>query len=295
MFTVLSILAGVITALTVAQNGQLARFYGDYSAAVLIHLIGLATVLTWRFFARTTLPEKKPAKPWMFLGGVVGVGTTVFINMAYGGVGVTAIIGLGLLGQSLTSIVVDQFGLLGAQKSPFFAGKLIGLFFVLLGAAVMLYPMEAASWTAVLLALCSGVTIVVARTINGQLAKRHGPMRSTVMNYVTGLICTTLLMLMIGRGEPMWTNFQLSGNVFMYLGGAFGVGLIMLLNLTVNKVPAFALTLLQFTGQIFTGLLLDVLAEDRFSWQSALGGVLVAIGLCLDVCLTRRRDKPKAL
>lgn len=291
MFTLLSMLAGVITAVTVAQNGQLARFYGDYSAAVLIHLTGLATVLCFRFLLRRRLPPKLPARPWMYLGGVIGVGTTVFMTMAYGGVGVTAILGLSLLGQSVTSIAVDQLGLLGAQRSPFFPERLVGLAAVVLGAAIMLFPLEETSWTAALLALGSGVTIVFARTLNGQLAKRQGPLRSTVMNYVTGLAVTAAIMLLAGRGEPFWTDFRLSSNLFMYLGGAFGVGLIMLLNLTVNKVPAFALTLLQFTGQIFAGLLLDALTQGAFAWQSALGGALVAAGLCLDGYATRRRAR----
>ncbi|MEF9878410.1 MAG: DMT family transporter [Clostridia bacterium] len=292
LFTLLSILAGVLTALSVAQNGQLAGFYGNYSATVMIHVVGLVTVLFFRVLSSKKLPPKQATKPWMFMGGMVGVATTVFINQAYGGVSVTAIIGLGLLGQILTSIAVDHFGLLGANRSPFFAKRLYEVAVVVLGAVIMLLPFQANSWLAVLMALCSGVTIVIARTINGKLATRQGALRSTVMNYVTGLLTGTVMMLLLGRGEPIWvTGFQASSNVFMYLGGAAGVGLIMILNMTVHKIPAFALTMLQFTGQIFTGLLLDALAFGKFSWQSAVGGLLVAVGLCLDSYFTKAKKK----
>lgn len=286
----LCVLAGVIVTLTIAQNGQLAGFYGDYSAAVIIHATGLVAALLFCFCTRKRLPKKQAAKPWMFLGGVIGVATVVFTTTAYGGVSVTAIVGLGLLGQSLSSIVVDHFGLMGAKKTKFFPKRLIGVAAVLIGSLIMLFPLGETSWFAALLALASGVTIVTARTINGQLAKRHGPMRSTVMNYVTGLITTTIIMLLIGRGEPAWMEFKMSSNVFMYLGGLFGVCLIQILNITVNKVSAFALTLLQFTGQIFTGLALDAITLGSFSWQSAVGGVLVALGLYLDVTISKKHE-----
>lgn len=272
------------------QNGQLARFYGDYSAAAITHLVGLISVLIWCFFIRKTLPEKQHAKPWMYLGGVVGIGTLVFMNMAYAGVSVTAIVGLSLLGQSVTSLVVDQFGLLGAPKSPFFKGKLLGLAAVGLGAAVMVLPLNGSNLVATLLALASGVTIVFARTINARLAAFHGPVRSTIMNYVTGLAGTVILMLAMGRAEPFRTDFQWSSNWFMYFGGALGVVLITLLNLSVNKVPALKLTLLQFTGQIFTSLVLDALTTGSFSWQSALGGLLVACGLGINTWMEHKRN-----
>lgn len=223
-------------------------------------------------------------------GGMVGVGTTMFTSLAFGGVGVTAIVGLSLLGQSITSIVVDQFGLFGARRSPFFAGKLLGLMAVLAGVCVMVFPLTGANVGAVLCALAAGVAIVVARTINAQLAERHGAMRSTVMNYVAGLATTVVLMLIAGRNDPLWTDFQLSSNWFMYLGGPVSVLLIMLMNITVNKVPALAMTLLMFSGRIFAGLGLDYVLYGSFSWQSAAGGALVACGMCLNVWMENRRN-----
>lgn len=291
MFTLLSILAGALGAVTVLQCGQLAAFYGDYSSSVITHIVGLLAAALVFFAARKNLPDKQHAAPWMFLGGVVGVGTVVLNNMAFGGVGVTAIIGLGLLGQSISSLFVDQFGLFGSAKSPFFKGKLLGLAAVLAGALTMVLPLNGANLAAVLMALSTGATIVVARTMNARLAERYGVIRSTVMNYVTGLSTSVVILLLVGRNEPMLQSFQFSSNWFMYLGGAFGVVLTVILNVTVSKVPALALTLLQFTGQIFTSLLLDALLLGRFSVQSAVGGVLVAVGLGLNSWLEGKRGQ----
>lgn len=291
MYTIWAIISGVLISLTVMQNGDMSDFYGSYSGAVLIHFVGLVTVLAFFIFMRKTLPAKQKASPWMYMGGIVGVGTLVFTTMAYQHLGVMAITALGLLGQCISSIIVDHFGLFGAQKNPFFSGRSLAVLAVLAGAVVMIVPIGDTSMAAVLMALASGVTIVCSRVINGRLALRQGAMRSTVMNYVTGLLTSAVFMLVLGMGEPLWTAPAWSSNWFMYTGGAVGVCLIMLLNITVPRVPSFAFTLLQFTGQIFSGMLLDTLLTGVFSVRSLIGGLLVATGLSLDAWMSRRRSR----
>lgn len=282
VFTLFALLTGVLNAVTVLQNGQMAGFYGDYSASVLIHLVGLIAVLAAACATRRGFPVKQRTALWMYMGGVVGVGTVVFLNLAYSGVSVTAITGLGLLGQTVASLIVDRFGLLGSKRVPFQKEKLFGTAAVFAGALTMVLPLHGAKVLAALAALASGFTIVTARTMNARLAERQGAMRSTVLNYVTGLATSILFLLLLGLKEPMVTNFELSSNWFMYFGGALGVCLIMLLNVTVSKVSALTVTLLQFTGQIFTSLLLDLLLKNGISWQSVAGGVLVSIGLVIN-------------
>lgn len=289
MFKLLTFFSGMLCAVSVLQSGQLGAFYGTYSSSVITHLVGLVAIALVFACKRRSLPAKQRVAPWMFFGGVVGVGTVVLNNLAFSSVGVTAIVGLSLLGQSITSLFVDQFGLFGAAKNPFHKGKLLGIAAVLAGSMVMVFPLSGANIAAVLMALATGFTIVVARTLNAQLAIRWGAMRSTVMNYVTGLAASAVMLLLAGRGEPMLTDFQLSSNWFMYLAGAVGVVLTMTLNFTVSRVPAFALTLLQFTGQIFTSLTLDAILQGSFSVQSAIGGVFVALGLFLNTWMDNRR------
>lgn len=291
MYTLFSFLAGALGAVTVMQSGQLAAFYGNYSSSLITHVVGLLAIALTVAAQRKHLPVKEHAAPWMFLGGAVGVGTVMLNNMAFGGVGVTAIVGLSLLGQSVTSLFVDQFGLLGAARSPFFKGKLLGLAAVFAGALAMVLPLSGANLAAVLMALCTGVTIVVARTMNARLAERRGALRSTLMNYVTGLALSAVILLLLGREEPMLRAPRLSANWFMYFSGALGVVVTILLNKTVSKVPALALTLLQFTGQIFASLMLDAFLLGRFSVQSAVGGALVAAGLCFNTWLEHRRGR----
>ena len=66
-----------------------------------------------------------------------------------------------------------------------------------------------------------------------------------------------------------------------------GVAVVLLSNLTVPRVPAFRLTLLLFIGQIFTGVLLDLLLGNSFSDATFRGGLVIAAGVIVNLVVER--------
>ena len=68
-----------------------------------------------------------------------------------------------------------------------------------------------------------------------------------------------------------------------------GVCVVLLGNITVLKVSAFYLTLLIFVGQIFAGVLIDVALTQELSIHIVFGGVLVALGLCINLIMDSKR------
>ncbi len=289
MYHFLSVLGGVFIAVMVAINGELTLFYGLYSATVVIHLAGLLFICLLiagrraRFLPVSKLPFH------LYLGGAVGVATVVFTNMAYGRISVSAILAIGLLGQCLTSLVFDRYGFLGMPKHAFAKMKLIGISFVVLGIVFMTSGSKMDAIVPIVLSLLTGVAIVVSRTINAALAQRTSVLTSTFYNYFVGLALSAVILLIAGRGEPLLTQFLLSPKVWIYLGGIFGVGLVTLLNAAVCKISSFYMTLLMFAGQVFTGLVIDIMLTDMFSLNNLLGGVLVTVGLVQNLWVDRRR------
>lgn len=55
-----------------------------------------------------------------------------------------------------------------------------------------------------------------------------------------------------------------------------------LTNLAVPKMTAFRLTILTFVGQVFSGVLLDLLLGTDISGASFLGGILIVLGLAVN-------------
>ncbi len=138
MYYLLSIVCGVFIASMIVFNGSLTSCYGVYSAAVLIHLIGLIplSIIMAIKHIKIRLPKGLPF--YYMLGGTIGVATTVFNNISFGVISISAILALSLLGQSITSILIDQYGWLGMEKRPFNQKKIIGLIFVLIGIVLLI-------------------------------------------------------------------------------------------------------------------------------------------------------------
>ena len=86
-------------------------------------------------------------------------------------------------------------------------------------------------------------------------------------------------------------EFRLSPHFWTYLGGAIGVFTVWLSNVVVVKIPQLYITLLMFVGQVFTGVLMDALIDGAVSTQNIIGGVLVSLGLALNLLFERRASR----
>jgi len=243
MFHLLSMLTGVLIALSIVINGFLTDHYGVYFATVIIHAVGLIVITLIVLFRRIN-PFARMHPWYLYLGGAFGVVTVIFVNMAFGRISVSAILALGLLGQSVTSLIFDQYGWLGMPKHPFRRGKLIGIVIILAGIAVMTTDFEI---VAVLLAFASGITIVISRTFNARLSEETDAYTGTFYNNTVGISVSVLALFLLGRGE-LAGGFAIYPYWWIYIGGAVGVAIITLSNVTVVKVSALYLSLLVFVG-----------------------------------------------
>lgn len=141
-----------------------------------------------------------------------------------------------------------------------------------------------------LLALLSGGTIVLNRTLNAEAGTRLGVAQSTVFNYITGL-CTSLLVLLAVREPLVW---PMPGVWFLYTGGLMGVCVVMLSNYAAPHMSVFLMTLLVFVSQFAAALAIDALAGLALSPLKALGGLFVLGGLVLYVVGERRDQRNPA-
>ncbi len=129
MYQLLALLSGIILAIMISVNGGLSEQYGIFLATVIVHVIGsiFALILCHKKSENLQLFKYKPL--WMYLGGAIGVLTTLFHNLAFTKISVTSIIALSLFGQTITSLIVDKFGIFGMQKRVFERTSLGDFFF----------------------------------------------------------------------------------------------------------------------------------------------------------------------
>lgn len=293
MYYILSLLAGAIISGMILINGELTGYFGVYGATATIHGVGLVAVLLMQWRKKEPLrPRTRLAWPY-YLGGFIGVGTTLFNNMAVGKISVSAILGLGFLGQSICALTIDHYGLFHSQKRRFYPQKLLGLGFILLG--IVVFSMDNTSggaWMAFVVSLLSGITIVMSRVLNAVLAKETGPIASSVYNFVFGFVLTLCIFgfVWLGGERAPWKGFP---PIWAFGGGIMGFVVVTLFNVVSHKISNLYVAVISFVGQVFTGLILDYLFFSSFSYRIFLGALAVTAGFIVNL-LADRRQKPKA-
>ena len=285
MFYILSLAMGVLISVMVAFNGGLTGAYGVYTATVIIHVVGLCLI---SFFVKRKELFVKNIAWYLYLGGAIGVLTTVFNNFSFGRISVSAILALGLLGQSVAGIIIDHFGLFGMKKYKFNAIKLAGFVWIFIGLVTMISDFHI---IAVFVSFFAGVNIALSRILNARLSEFTSVRVSTFFNYFIGLIVSLIVFVFIGRGEVRFENFSLSSNWWIYLGGVLGVMVVFLGNIVAVKISAYYLALFIFVGQVVTGILIDMFLMETFSFSILIGGLFVATGLVFNLGIDERIRK----
>jgi transporter family-2 protein len=278
LYGVLAIFTGAVISVMVAVNGELAAAGGVYTATLLVYLTGLAASAVFCAVRRVSLAPAHIA-PWWYCGGFVGLAITLCNNLSYGRISMSAIVALGLLGQVVTSLVLDTFGLLGMPKVRFLPGQFFGVALVLAGIGIM-FRGSPVDWFAVSLAALAGVTTVLNRTLNAGLSAKTSLWAGTFYNYVTGLAGAAAVLLLSREGLAL--PHLTAANGWILTGGCIGVGVVLLSSWTVVKMPAFAMTLLMFVGQVFAGAAVDRISTGGVSAAQLAGGLFAAAGLAVN-------------
>ena len=136
--------AGIAIALQTTLNGQLARSIGGDSltAALVSFIIGGLFLALIALLRGGTVPSlaQVPAQPlWSLLGGMLGAGALLCNVLLAPRIGLTLLVGLAVVGQLMSSLVIDHFALLGATARPISAAKLVGALLMIAGLAVLVF------------------------------------------------------------------------------------------------------------------------------------------------------------
>ena len=143
-YYLLAIAAGLGITLQTTLNGQLAKGVGgDSVAAALFSFTAGAVCLGVFSLMRGGIVASLaaiPAQPWWsLLGGLLGAGALLSYVVLAPKIGLSALLGLAIAGQIVSSLVIDHFGLMGASERPVSLVKLAGSMVMLAGLAIALF------------------------------------------------------------------------------------------------------------------------------------------------------------
>ena len=141
VFLLIAAGAGILMAVQGSLNSALSKVIGVLEGNFILHAIGLLVVVIMLFIlglGKGDLNAVGKAPWYLYLGGVINVaiiyGVMLSIAKTGAGMATTAII----VGQLTMSLVIDQFGLFGLEKTPMNWGRGIGLVLMAVAAKLLL-------------------------------------------------------------------------------------------------------------------------------------------------------------
>lgn len=142
---VVAIAVGALLPLQALINARLgALTHGALYASFVSFLVGTCLLGAMLLVTRTPmLPGQAFASlpAWIWTGGVIGASLVLVATLLVPKLGAGALICLIVLGQLLGSLLLDHFGVLGAQR-PADALRIGGALLVIVGAALVVRPWQ---------------------------------------------------------------------------------------------------------------------------------------------------------
>lgn len=152
LMSFVALCSGVLLALMIKLNSQLALYSSPLWASWIAHGIGALTVLLMLFLLRKMLMGKEaksalnadanlPGLPWWaYLGGVPGAATVVLAAVTVNSeLALAGTLALMLVGQLILSCIFDSCGYFGVVKRRIRFTEVIAMVMILLGAMLVIY------------------------------------------------------------------------------------------------------------------------------------------------------------
>ena len=141
LYLLFAVAAGAMLPFQFGINAQLSNWVGSpIRAAFISFLVGTIALLIISAFVRKPLPSLARLGDvpwWAWIGGLLGafyVAGSIFTAPKLGAVTLAAAI---VFGQTLASVLVDQFGLVGFKEHHASPGRLVGVLLVATGVVLV--------------------------------------------------------------------------------------------------------------------------------------------------------------
>ncbi|NTF32417.1 DMT family transporter [Rhizobium skierniewicense] len=133
------------------------------------------------------------------------------------------------------------------------------------------------------MAFAGGLFVSVSRQINGRLSLSNSPLIASFWNHIVGFVVLTALGLGLGG---LWPDGLGDAPWYAFVGGPIGVIFIASGSWLIPRIGAVNTALLVISGQMVSGVSLDLFSDQPPDLWASAAGILLILG---GMMLTQRR------
>ena len=126
-------MAGILLAIMIQINGELASVVGNNMGILLIHFTGFVIICLGLLIKKIKIKYSVKLPFYFYLTGFLGVVMIGGNSLTFREIGISSTIALGLTGQIVFSMIIDYFGLFKREKVKVNKNKIVSLMLIFIG------------------------------------------------------------------------------------------------------------------------------------------------------------------
>ncbi len=265
-----TVLAGMLSPMQSAVNGQLGDVLKDGNASAVISFASGLVVMFFvilakkqtrqQFAAIPSLIKNKKIPLWNWFAGLCGAMVVFSEGASASALGIATFQTALISALLLSGLLCDRFGIGIDEKKPFTTFRVLGAVFAVIATLFVVLPQWHSS-SAIYLAILPFLAGLLAGwqpAGNSKVADATGSMLvSITWNFIVGFtVLTIALVIRMALGH---ITLELPGVWWMYLGGPLGLMSIALMAILVRGLGLLMLGVASTAGQLLGSVLIDTL------------------------------------
>ena len=269
LFMIATVLAGMLSPMQSAVNGQLGKFLGDGNACAVISFASGLVVMFFIIIARKQTREQFASIPnliktrkiplWNWFAGLCGAMVVFSEGASASQLGVATFQTALISALILSGLLCDRFGIGVKEKKPFTLQHVTGAILAIIATVFVVIPQWSSPHLLILaiLPFLAGLLAGWQPAGNSAVGEATGSMLvSITWNFIVGFtVLATALVIRMALG---YVSFDLPTDWWMYLGGPLGLTSIALMALLVRGIGLLLLGVASTAGQLLGSVLIDL-------------------------------------
>lgn len=269
LFMLATVLAGMLSPMQSAVNGQLGKFLGDGNACAVISFASGLVVLFFIIIARKSTREQFASIPrliknrtiplWNWFAGLCGAMVVFSEGASASDLGVATFQTALISALILSGLLCDRFGIGVKEKKPFTFQRITGALLAIVATVFVVMPQWESPHLLILaiLPFLAGLLAGWQPAGNSAVGEATGSILvSITWNFIVGF--TVLSIALAIRMALGYVSFDLPTEWWMYLGGPLGLASIALMAILVRGIGLLLLGVASTAGQLLGSVLIDL-------------------------------------